>query len=171
MCSVSIRLCRFVYLSIILRGFAKLCFCRAIPLLSVKLRAAEGTRCTAVTIITHLCVLWLEFRYISVSCGRTWSVFSACTLLLQSVACLQELQCESYRPGQQLRASCLLWCVCSFWQQSVVSYDSAGKKPGTQRSTPIPITSCLPACWWLPGIIPRWRESSCNLWHSGTVAN
>ncbi|XP_068859256.1 transmembrane protein 178B isoform X3 [Aphelocoma coerulescens] len=76
--------------------------------LSVQLRAAERTRCTAVTIITHLCVLWFEFGSVSVSCGRTWSVFSACTLLLQSAACLQELQCGSCRPGQQLRVSCLL---------------------------------------------------------------
>lgn len=136
MFSVSIRLFWLVCLSIIW-GFAQLCFCRAIPLLSVQLRAAERTRCTAVTIITHLCVLWFEFGSVSVFCGRTWSVFSVCTLLLQSAACLQELQCGSCRPGQQLRVSCLLWCVCSFSQQSVVSYNGAVKKPGTQRACPL----------------------------------
>lgn len=43
-------------------------FLCAISLLSMQLGAAERTRHPAVTIITHLCVLWFEFRYISVSC-------------------------------------------------------------------------------------------------------
>lgn len=125
MFSVSIRLSQLLCLSIILWGFAKLCFCRAISLLSVQLGAAKRTRCTAVTIVTHLCVLWFEFRYISVSCGGTWSVFSASTLLWQ---------CGFCGLGQELRASCLVWCVCNFCQQSVVNYDSTVNKPSTQRA-------------------------------------
>lgn len=87
-------------------------------------RAVENSRedkvHIAVTVMSNLCVLQLEFRYISVSCRGAWSMFSACTLVWQSMACLQEVQCESCRPRKELHAwsdafpvsaSSLLWTM------------------------------------------------------------
>lgn len=92
----------------------------------MQLGAAERTRHPAVTIITHLCVLWFEFRYISVSCE--------CFLHAHFSGSVGSVDL-----GRNSELHACFDVFCRFCQQSVVNYDSAVNKPSTQR----PVLSCI----------------------------
>lgn len=111
----------------------------------------------AVTVMTNLCVLWFEFRYISVSRRGAWSMFSAWTLVWQSVTCLQETDAvwvlQTWEGTQSFMLDLMRFQflpVCGeLWQCCAETHSHNG--PVYSYT----ITFCLPACWWLPDILRR----------------
>lgn len=141
MFSVSNRLFWLLVMDIILGILQKKIFLLSHS--SVDPRPVGRTRCT----------LQLQLWQISVRYGLNLGTFlclvgvhGVCFLhehLSDSLwcACKRQMQCESCRSGKELRTSCLIWCVSSFCQQSVVNYDSAVQKPHHTMGLSAPIPS------------------------------
>lgn len=104
----------------------------------------------AVTIISNHCMPQSEFRNISVGIHRVYFLYVHLSDSLWHAYKRYSVKLGGLRRDSD-RASCLIWWVTSFCQQSVVNCDSAMQKlhHTVDLLTPIPITFCISACWWL----------------------